>query len=102
MHETLSSLIERAFQENPRPLEFYLREQSHLPGARANLGLMSDLSSMLAAVVGKRPQDVRALLRYLVQDKESLKSKTPDEFVVLCGIVFFVVCAAVYPELRPG
>ena len=101
MHETLSSLMERAFQENPRPLEFYLREQSHLPGTRANLGLMNDLSNLMAAVVGKRPQDVRALLRYLVQDKESLKSNTPDEFVVLCGVVSFGACAAVYQKWRP-
>ena len=101
MHETLSSLIERAFLENQRPLEYYLREQSHLPGARANLGLMSDLSNFLAAVVGKQPLDVRALLRYLVRGEESLKSNTPDEFVVMCGVVSFGACAAVYPQWRP-
>ena len=101
MHETLSSLIERAFQENQRPLEFYLREQSRLPGARASLGLMSDLSNLLAEVVSKQPQDVRTLLRYLVRDKESLKSNTPDEFVVMCGVVSFGECAAAYPQWRP-
>jgi len=101
MHETLSSLVERAFLENQRPLEFYLREQSHLPGARANLGLMNDLSNLMAAVVGKRPHDVRALLRYLVRDEESLKSNTPDEFVVMCGVVSFGACAAVYPDWCP-
>ncbi len=101
MHETLSSLVERAFLENQRPLEFYLREQSHLPGARANLGLMNDLSNLMAAVVGKRPHDVRALLRYLVRDEESPKSNTPDEFVVMCGVVSFGACAAVHPDWCP-
>src|SRR5437868_3256196 len=101
MHQTLSSLIERAFQENPRPLEYYLREESHLPGARANLGLMSDLSNLLAAIVTGQPQNVRTLLRYLVRDEETLQSNTADEFIVLCGVVSFGACAAAYPQWRP-
>jgi hypothetical protein len=40
MHETLASLVARALEGSPRPLEFYLREQSRLPGPRANLALV--------------------------------------------------------------
>ena len=42
-HSTLSSLVDRAITGKQRPLEFYLREQSRLPGPRANLELVNDL-----------------------------------------------------------
>ena len=50
MHETLSSLLARAFTGNRRPLEYYLREQSRLPGTRANLELVNSLSNLLTAI----------------------------------------------------
>ena len=100
MNETLSSLVARAFTGNPRPLEFYLREQSRLPGARANLELVSNLSSLLAAVVPEQPDQVWMLLNYLVRDEKKVVSNTPDEFVVLCGVVAFGACATVRPEWR--
>jgi len=100
MHETLSSLVARAFTGNQRPLEFYLREQSRLPGTRANLELVSNLSSLLTAVVLEQPDQVWMLLNYLVQDEQTVVSNTPDEFVVLCGVVAFGACATVRPEWR--
>src|SRR5947207_6961768 len=98
MHETLSSLVARAFTGNQRPLEFYLREQSRLPGTRANLELVSRLSSLLTAVVPEQPDQVWLLLQYLVQDEKTVVSNTPDEFVVLCGVVAFGACATLRPE----
>src|SRR5256884_9009777 len=53
MYETLSSLIARAFTGNRRPLEYYLREQSRLPGTRANLELVNGLSNLLTAIVSE-------------------------------------------------
>ncbi len=100
MHETLSSLVARAFTGNRRPLEFYLREQSRLPGTRANLELVSNLSSLLTAVVPEQPDQVWMLLNYLVRDEKTVVSNTPDEFVVLCGVVAFGACATVRPEWR--
>jgi hypothetical protein len=100
MHENLSSLVARAFTGNQRPLEFYLREQSRLPGTRANLELVSNLSSLLAAVVPEQPDLVWMLLNYLVQDEKIVVCNTPDEFVVLCGVVAFGACAAVRQEWR--
>ncbi len=100
MHETLSSLVARAFTGNQRPLEFYLREQSRLPGTRANLELVSRLSSLLTAVVPEQPDQVWMLLNYLVQDEKTVVSNTPDEFVILCGVVAFGACATVRPEWR--
>ena len=101
MHDTLSSLVERAMMGSQRPLEFYLREQSHLPGPRANLELVNDLSYLLAALVTKQPANVRALLNYLIQDDHQANvSNTPAEFVMLCGIVAFGACAAAGPEWR--
>jgi len=98
MHETLSSLLSRAFTGNRRPLEYYLREQSHLPGTRANLELVNSLSDLLAAVVSEQPDQVWMLLNYLVQDEKTVVSNTPDEFVVLCGVVAFGACATVGQE----
>lgn len=98
MHDTLSSLVERAFTGNQRPLEFYLREQSRLPGSRANLELVSDISNLLAALVPEQPGGVRMLLEYLVRDEKAVAHNTPDEFVVLCGVVSFGTCAAVRSE----
>ena len=49
MHDTLSSLVERALNGTQRPLEFYLRENGRLPGARANMELANDVSYLLAA-----------------------------------------------------
>ena len=98
MYETLSSLIARAFTGNRRPLEYYLREQSRLPGTRANLELVNSLSNLLTAIVPEQPDQVWMLLNYLVRDEKTLVSNTPDEFVVLCGVVAFGACATVRPE----
>ncbi len=98
MYETLSSLVARAFTGNRRPLEYYLREQSRLPGTRANLELVNSLSNLLAAIVPEQPDQVWLLLQYLVQDEKTVVSNTPDEFVVLCGVVAFGACATVRPE----
>jgi hypothetical protein len=100
MHETLSSLVARAFTGNRRPLEFYLREQSRLPGTRANLELVSNLSGLLAAVIPEQPDQVWMLLNYLVRDEQTVVSNTPDEFVVLCGVVAYGACASVRPQSR--
>jgi hypothetical protein len=100
MHETLSSLVARAFSGNQRPLEFYLREQSRLPGARANLELVNSLSNLLTAVVQEQPDQVWMLLNYLVQDEQTVVTNTPDEFIILCGVVAFGACATVRPEWR--
>ncbi len=100
MYDTLSSLVERALSGNQRPLEFYLREQSRLPGSRANLELVSDLSELLAAVVTEQPGEARMLLLYLVRDTKTVVSNTPAEFVVLCGVVAFGACAAMRSDWR--
>lgn len=101
MHNTLSPLVERALTGNRRPLEFYLREQSHLPGPRANLELINDLSHLLAVLTPVQPDNVHLLLNHLVQNHyKAIESNTPDEFVMLCGVVAFGACAAVRPEWR--
>ena len=98
MHETLSSLVARAFTGNRRPLEYYLRDQSRLPGTRANLELVNSLSNLLAAIVPEQPEQVWVLLQYLVQDEKMVVKNTPDEFVILCGVVAFGACASVQTE----
>ena len=98
MHETLSSLVARAFTGNRRPLEYYLRDQSRLPGTRANLELVNSLSNLLAAIVPEQPEQVWMLLQYLVQDEKTVVKNTPDEFVILCGVVAFGACASVQTE----
>ncbi len=100
MDETLLPLILRALQDNPRPLEFFLREQSHLPGPRANLKLVDDVSHLLAEVVSTREEDVRRVIEYLTRDEKTLEVNTPGEFVVLCGVLACGVCAAVYAAWR--
>lgn len=100
MDETLQPLVVRALQENPRPLEFFLRERSHLPGNHANLKLVDDVSDLLAEVVSTRPEDVRRVIEHLTQDANTLEVNTPAEFVALCGVVAFGMCASVYPLWR--
>lgn len=101
MHDTLTSLVDRALMGNPRPLEFYLREQSRLPGPRANLELVNSLSSILAVLTSEQPDNVRSLLNYLISDeRQRVVSNTPAEFVILCGIVAFGECAATQPKWR--
>ncbi|GAC1564791.1 MAG: hypothetical protein NVS3B14_00530 [Ktedonobacteraceae bacterium] len=100
MDDTLSPLIIRALQDNPRPLEFYLREQSRLPGPRANLRLVEDVADLLAEAVSTRTGDVERVIDYLTRDASMLKTNTPDEFVVMCGVVASGACAAVYAEWR--
>ena len=98
MHETLSSLVARAFTGNRRPLEYYLRDQSRLPGTRANLELVNSLSNLLAAIVPEQPEQVWMLVQYLVRDEKQVVKNTPDEFVVLCGVVAMGVCGSVRQE----
>lgn len=101
MHETLTPLVERALMGNRRPLEFYLREQSHLPGPRANLELVNDLSRLLAVLARVQPDNVHMLLNHLVHHHYMVvESNTPDEFVILCGVVAYGACAAEKPEWR--
>ncbi len=100
-HSTLSSLVDRALTGNQRPLEFYLREQSRLPGTRANLELVSDFSYLVAALIPERSDEVRPLLDYLMSsENKKVAGNTPAEFVVLCGIVAYGACAAVRAAWR--
>lgn len=101
MHDTLSSLVERALIDNYRPLEFYLREQSRLPGPRANLELADDFCYLLVEAVPKHPENVRVLLNYFTNgDRKMVASNTPSEFVMMCGIIAYGACAAVQPTWR--
>lgn len=101
MYDTLASLIERALKSSPLPLEFYLREHSRLPGTRANLELVADVSSFLATYVERQPENMRALLQNLVRDGFAPDiQNTPTEFVVMCGIVGIGTCAASFAPWR--
>lgn len=94
MHETLPALVARALTDNLRPLEYYLREQSHLPGPRANLGLVGEFSDELASYALRSPQEVWKVLHTLVRDAQQVETNTPEEFVALCGTVALGACAA--------
>src|SRR2546423_657979 len=96
MHDTLSSLIERALNGNKRPLEFFLRDQSRLPGPRANLELANDVAHLLAAYLHRYPDGVHSLLHYFVSG-QTVAGNTPGEFVMFCGIVGFGTCAVEQP-----
>lgn len=101
MYTTLGSLVERAIMGNQRPLEFYLRDQSRLPGTRANLELVSDFSDLLAAVAAEQPENARGLLKYLTNEAHTTaKTNTPEEFVLLCGVVAYGSCAGKQPSWR--
>ncbi|WP_376793689.1 hypothetical protein [Thermogemmatispora sp.] len=101
MQDTLEPLIEKALRGQPRLLEFYLREQSRLPGPRANLSLAYDLAHLLALRLRTDPQAVEKLLTYLLStEREDIQSNTPAEFTVLCGLIALGVCAAAWPDWR--
>lgn len=100
MHDTLQSLIERALTDQPGFLEFYLREQSRLPGPRANLELAQDLGQLLAFLAPAFPDEMRVLLDYLARDEKRVATNTPGEFVVLCAVQGFGACAAAMPAWR--
>jgi hypothetical protein len=94
MHDTLLSLVERAIARQVRPLEFYLREHSRLPGSRVNLELADDVAHLLARVSIEQPERVQDLIRYFVRHEQNGNpGSTPDEFIVLCGVVALGVCA---------
>jgi hypothetical protein len=101
MHDTLSSLVERALTGNRRPLEFYLRDNSKLPGPRANLELAHDMSHLLAAAIPRNPESVYSLLKYFANgDRRAAAGNTPAEFTMLCGVIAYGICAAAYAEWR--
>lgn len=101
MHDTLSSLVERAVTGHHRPLEFYLREHSRLPGPRANLELANDLAYLLASASSKHPDTVLSLIHAFANgNRNTLIDNTPAEFVMLCGVVAAGACAAVRSEWR--
>jgi hypothetical protein len=101
MHDTLSSLVDRALTGNQRPLEFYLRDNSRLPGPRANLELAHDVSYLLASAVSRNPESVRSLLDYFTNgDHRVVSGNTPSEFIMLCGIIASGACASVQPDWR--
>ena len=94
MQDTLQPLIERALAGQPGFLEFYLRDQSRLPGARANLELAQDFSQILALKAPSSPHETRALLSHLVSDEKCVVTNTPGEFVLMCGVLASGYCAA--------
>ncbi len=101
VHDTLLSLVERALTGNSRPLEFYLRDHSRLPGPRANLELANDVGVLLASSVPKYHENVRTLITQFANgDRKKIASNTPEEFVMLCGIMAFGTCAAAYAPWR--
>lgn len=100
MQDTLQSLVERALAGQPGFLEFYLRDQSRLPGPRANIELAQDFSDLLTLVAPGRPEEVRALLNRFLRDESRAVSNTPGEFVFFSGVLAFGFCACVIPEWR--
>ncbi len=101
MHDTLLSLVERALTGNSRPLEFYLRDHSRLPGPRANLELANDVGALLAFSVPKYHENVRTLITQFTNgDRKKIASNTPEEFVMMCGIMAFGMSAAAYAPWR--
>lgn len=100
MQDTLQSLVERALAGQPGFLEFYLRDQSRLPGPRANIELAQDFSDLLTVRASGRPDETRALLNHLMSDEKKVVSNTPGEFVLFCGVLSFGACACAIPEWR--
>ncbi len=100
MEDTLQPLIDRAMAGKPGFLEFYLRDQSRLPGTRANLDLAQDLSNHLALLAPDFPSEMRGLLNHLVRDEKRVVSNTPGEFVLMCGVLSVGACAASVPVWR--
>jgi hypothetical protein len=96
----LQPLIAKALDNQPGFLEFYLRDQSRLPGARANLELAQDFSQILAFEASTYPHEARTLLNHLVRDEKQIASNTPSEFVLMCGVLAFGYCAAFIPVWR--
>ncbi|HEU5379325.1 MAG TPA: hypothetical protein VFV38_28215 [Ktedonobacteraceae bacterium] len=101
MQDTLQPLVMRALAGQPGFLEFYLRDQSRLPGARANVELAQDFSHILAFKAPTCPRETRALLNHLVRDEKHVVSNTPGEFILMCGVLAFGYCAAAIPTWRP-
>lgn len=93
MQDILQPLVEKALAGQPRFLEFYLREQSRLPGARANVELAQDCGHLLALLAPAYPREVRALLNALLCEEQSVVSNTPGEFVLMCGVLGYSACA---------
>jgi hypothetical protein len=101
MYDTLPSLVERALTGNRKPLEFYLQENSRLPGPRANLELAQDLSHLLAQAIAQHPEGVNSLLTYFVNgDRRPESSTSAIEFTMLCGVISYGICAAKHPDWR--
>jgi hypothetical protein len=100
MQDTLQSLVARALAGQPGFLEFYLRDQSRLPGTRANIELAQDFSDLLALCAPGRPEEARALLNHLVRDEQKVASNTPGEFVLYCGVLAYGFCACTIPAWR--
>lgn len=101
MHDTLPSLVEKALAGSRRPLEFYLRENSRLPGPRANLELAQDVGHVLSAALPQRAAHVHVLLDdFLDTSQRTINSNTSDEFIMLSGIIALGVCASTYPTWR--
>ncbi len=100
MQDILQPLVERALANQPRFLEFYLRTQSRLPGARANIELAEDFSHFLALIASTNPQETRNLLNSLLQSEQKVVSNTPGEFILFCAILAYGSCAADIPPWR--
>ena len=100
MEDTLQPLVERALTGQPGFLEFYLRDQSRLPGTRANIELAQDLSQHLAFLTPAFPDEMRALLNHLVREESHVTTNTPGEFVVMCGVLSFGACSVTLAEWR--
>ncbi|GCE03680.1 hypothetical protein [Dictyobacter aurantiacus] len=101
MHDTLSSLVERAIAGQHRPLEFYLREHSRLPGSRPNFELANDFAYLMAAASAKHRNNVLSLIyTFSSPDGMLAASDMPSEFIILCGVIAAGACAAAQSEWR--
>jgi len=100
MEDTLQPLVERALTGQPGFLEFYLRDQSRLPGTRANIELAQDLSQHLAFLTPAFSDEMRALVNHLVREEQHVVTNTPGEFVVICGVLGFGASAVAVTDWR--
>ncbi len=77
-------------------MSFSYANRVNLPGPRANLGLVGELSDELASKTTRHARQVQEVLRSLTRDALTVESNSPAEFVALCGVVAMGACAAAH------
>ncbi|NLD73083.1 MAG: hypothetical protein GX649_10255 [Chloroflexi bacterium] len=101
-HDLVPLLVRYLLTSEPNGLYDYIRDNSNLPGRRANLELAAAFGDVAGRITESNPEAIWRLTQGMTEiDAAQAPTDAPLEFVPFCGTVALGAVAAACPDRLP-